>query len=86
MSKLYHLYINRIEEHAMNNAVDLHVHSTFSDGTYTPKELVALAAAKELRAMALTDHDTVAGVPEALAAASAYTANTRTKKCICSDF
>lgn len=56
----------------MNNAVDLHVHSTFSDGTYTPKELVALAAAKELRAMALTDHDTVAGVPEALAAASAY--------------
>lgn len=49
--------------------VDLHVHSNFSDGTLTPSELVEYAAAKGLRAFALTDHDTVAGLPEALAAA-----------------
>lgn len=49
--------------------VDLHVHSNFSDGTLTPSELVEYAAAKGLRAFALTDHDTAAGLPEALAAA-----------------
>ena len=48
--------------------VDLHAHSTASDGTYTPTELVQLAADLGLRAVAITDHDTVAGVPEALEA------------------
>ena len=48
------------------NTVDLHTHSTYSDGTYTPKELVAYAKEKGLSALALTDHDTLAGVPEAL--------------------
>jgi hypothetical protein len=48
--------------------VDLHVHSTVSDGLYPPHEVVRLAAEIGLRAVALTDHDTVAGVPEALAA------------------
>ncbi len=48
--------------------VDLHVHSTFSDGTFTPTQLVDEALRMGLSAMALTDHDTVAGVPEALAA------------------
>lgn len=45
--------------------VDLHVHSTKSDGTYTPKELVEYAIEKGLSAFALTDHDTVDGVEEA---------------------
>lgn len=49
--------------------VDLHVHSTSSDGTYTPTELVAYALEKGLTAFALTDHDTVAGIDKALAAA-----------------
>lgn len=49
--------------------VDLHVHSTSSDGTYTPTELVNYAIEKGLVAFALTDHDTVDGIDEALAAA-----------------
>ena len=46
--------------------IDLHVHSTFSDGTCTPEELVAMAVKKGLVAMALTDHDTVEGVEYAI--------------------
>lgn len=43
---------------------DLHAHSAFSDGTLTPKELVELAEHLSLGAVALTDHNTVAGLPE----------------------
>lgn len=46
--------------------VDLHVHSTCSDGTYTPEELVDYAMEKGLRAFALTDHDTVNGLDRAI--------------------
>lgn len=46
-------------------AVDLHVHSTASDGSETPSEVVRLAAEARLTAMALTDHDTLEGVEEA---------------------
>ncbi|VGO20159.1 PHP domain-containing protein [Pontiella sulfatireligans] len=49
--------------------IDLHVHSIYSDGTSTPAELVALAQKRGLSAMALTDHDTVAGIPPLLEAA-----------------
>lgn len=48
--------------HAM---VDLHVHSNRSDGTFSPRELVDYAIEKGIKAMALTDHDTVAGLKEA---------------------
>ena len=48
------------------NIVDLHVHSNRSDGSMTPSELVDLAVKKGLSAFALTDHDTVDGIPEAL--------------------
>jgi 3',5'-nucleoside bisphosphate phosphatase len=48
--------------------IDLHTHSTASDGTLNPSELVAAAVAAGLKAMALTDHDTVRGLPEACAA------------------
>ncbi len=51
--------------------VDLHAHSTASDGTLAPAELIGLADAEGLRAIALTDHDTVAGLDEATAAARA---------------
>lgn len=44
---------------------DLHTHSTASDGQYRPAELVRLAHDKGVQVLALTDHDTVAGVPEA---------------------
>lgn len=43
--------------------IDLHVHSTFSDGTNTPKEIAALAHDIGLTAIALTDHDCVKGIP-----------------------
>ncbi len=46
--------------------VDLHVHSTKSDGTYTPTELVNYAMEKGLHAIALTDHDTIDGLQEAI--------------------
>ena len=51
------------------NQIDLHVHSTCSDGTYTPAQLVEYALQKKLSAFALTDHDTVEGLDEAFAAA-----------------
>ncbi len=44
---------------------DLHTHSTASDGTLTPTELVQLAKQKEITHLALTDHDTTAGLAEA---------------------
>lgn len=49
--------------------VDLHVHSNASDGTLSPSEVVELALKKDLAAIALSDHDTVKGVPEAVKAA-----------------
>ena len=52
--------------------IDLHTHSSRSDGTATPTELVAAAAARGLDVVALTDHDTVDGWPEAAAAAVAH--------------
>jgi predicted metal-dependent phosphoesterase TrpH len=45
--------------------IDLHTHSTCSDGSLTPAELMAHAAAAGVQVMALTDHDTVAGLAEA---------------------
>ena len=48
---------------------DLHMHSTFSDGTDTPAQLLELAEELGLGAVALTDHNTVAGLPEFLSAA-----------------
>lgn len=47
---------------------DLHAHTTASDGTFTPRELVELAKRNGLAAVAVTDHDTTAGLPEAQAA------------------
>lgn len=54
----------------MPGAIDLHTHSSVSDGTETPAELVRAAAAAGIGTMALTDHDTTAGWQEAFAAAS----------------
>ncbi|HTX73350.1 MAG TPA: PHP domain-containing protein [Rectinemataceae bacterium] len=51
--------------------IDLHSHSTASDGSYSPTELVHLAVESGLSALALTDHDTVGGIPEAESTAGA---------------
>ncbi|MBW4055778.1 MAG: PHP domain-containing protein [Proteobacteria bacterium] len=45
--------------------IDLHIHSSFSDGAFTPTELVALAEKHDIRVIAIADHDSVAGVEEA---------------------
>lgn len=45
--------------------IDLHVHTTASDGTCCPRDTVSLAAMMGLKAIAITDHDTMAGIPEA---------------------
>ncbi len=48
------------------NAIDLHVHSVHSDGTYTVNELIDYAIDKKLHAIALTDHDTISGIQSAI--------------------
>ncbi|MBD2103023.1 PHP domain-containing protein [Leptolyngbya sp. FACHB-261] len=52
--------------------LELHCHTTCSDGTLTPSELVQAAVGAGVRALAITDHDTLAGWDEALATAQAY--------------
>ncbi len=54
----------------MSRTYDLHSHSTISDGTLTPSELVARAAERGVDVLALTDHDSIDGVQEASAAAA----------------
>jgi hypothetical protein len=49
-------------------SIDLHIHSTTSDGTMSPAELVRYAHKKGLSAIAITDHDTIDGIREAVAA------------------
>lgn len=52
-----------------NNLIDLHVHSDKSDGSYSPSDLVSYAIKQGVTAFALTDHDTVDGIDEAMNAA-----------------
>ena len=54
-----------------SSIIDLHCHSTASDGTYAPKEVAALAQKIGLSAIALTDHDTIDGLAGFQAAGNA---------------
>lgn len=56
----------------MNKYVDLHVHTTASDGTYEPCELVEYASKKNLSAIAITDHDCISGIKEAKKSSELY--------------
>ena len=49
--------------------IDLHMHSTFSDGTDTPAQLIDIAVKKSIHTIALTDHDTLSGIPQLVNAA-----------------
>ncbi len=49
--------------------IDLHVHTTASDGQYTPTDIIGMAAEKNIKIIAITDHDTVAGLEEGKKAA-----------------
>jgi len=59
--------MGKLHTKEMTRFIDLHTHSTCSDGLLTPTALLTLAARRGLAAIALTDHDTVAGLDEALA-------------------
>lgn len=52
--------------------IDLHVHTTASDGQYTPTEIVKKAAEHNIKVLAITDHDTVNGLEEAKKAGEEY--------------
>jgi 3',5'-nucleoside bisphosphate phosphatase len=52
------------------NRLDLHVHTTYSDGSLPPAGVIALAQKAHVGALAITDHDTVDGIPEAIEAGS----------------
>ncbi len=56
------------ESHLLEKLIDLHTHSTASDGSLSPEELVGYAKRKGAAAVALTDHDTIEGVEKALTA------------------
>jgi predicted metal-dependent phosphoesterase TrpH len=58
-------------KHLVNN-IDLHCHSTVSDGTLPPAEVVALAAQRGVEVLALTDHDDTSGIDAAQQAAHAF--------------
>ena len=49
-----------------HESIDLHIHTTASDGTFTPEQVISRAHQLKLKAIAITDHDTVAGSKEAL--------------------
>ena len=49
-----------------HESIDLHIHTTASDGTFTPEQVISHAHQLKLKAIAITDHDTVAGSKEAL--------------------
>jgi predicted metal-dependent phosphoesterase TrpH len=53
-------------EFSRHVSIDLHIHTTASDGTFTPAQVVSHAHRLKLKAIAITDHDTVAGSKEAL--------------------
>ena len=52
--------------------IDLHVHTTASDGQYTPSQIIQMASEKNISTIAITDHDTVAGLGEGAAAAKEH--------------
>ncbi len=60
-----------MKAHSPFSTFDLHTHSWYSDGHYSPADLVERAETQGIRVLALTDHDTTAGIPEARAACEA---------------
>ncbi len=52
--------------------IDLHIHSTASDGSLSPRQILELAHKNGIRAIALTDHDSIAGIKEILAAIHSF--------------
>jgi predicted metal-dependent phosphoesterase TrpH len=64
--------MTHIANEVSSDGVDLHAHTTASDGVLSPRELVRLAAKHGVRVLAVTDHDSTAGVREAMAEATLH--------------
>lgn len=64
--------INITSKTSQTDLCDLHTHSAYSDGTFTPEELVRAAKSENLRAVALTDHNTTDGIKEFVKAGKKY--------------
>src|SRR2546430_4626280 len=64
-----HSYVQKRKSLVASKWIDLHCHSTASDGTLPPAEVIRLAVRSGLSAIALTDHDTIGGIAEAAAEA-----------------
>jgi predicted metal-dependent phosphoesterase TrpH len=56
----------------MTSSADFHTHTNASDGVLAPRDLVGLAVSRGLRILAVTDHDSTEGIPEAMAAAAEH--------------
>lgn len=56
----------------MNGKIDLHTHTYFSDGQYSPEELIIKAKAAGIDVISISDHDTVDGIPEAIEAGNKF--------------
>jgi len=56
----------------VQGVADLHTHTRYSDGKLPPAEVVEMAAARGIEALAITDHETAAGIPEAIEAGREY--------------
>ncbi len=56
----------------MNNIIDLHLHTTSSDGIYNASELVRIAAESQITVIAIADHDSVDGIDEAISVAAEF--------------
>ena len=52
-----------LHEASLSGGVDFHLHSYFSDGAQSPAQLVRQVSTNKLKAFALTDHDSMAGIP-----------------------
>ena len=60
----------KIREMKQTERIDLHLHTTYSDGSLPPAEVMALAQKANVTTLAITDHDTVDGIPDSLEAAA----------------
>jgi len=56
----------------MNKRADLHIHTKYSDGSLSPKDVVRVASEKGVCCISITDHDSVFGIDEAMSAGNAY--------------
>lgn len=56
----------------MSKRADLHIHTKYSDGSLSPKDVVRIASEKGICCISITDHDSVFGIAEAMSAGNAY--------------